>query len=77
MSQDVIKGEVLPDGRIKSVTDPISGENHQAAEAFFKMLASLSGGEEHRQSRGGAEQHHHHHHDAGVTHTHDGSTHSH
>ena len=67
--RDVIKGQILADGRIKSVTDPISGENHQSAEAFFKMLAGLLGGETTRRARGDAEHTHTHHHGE-HTHTH-------
>jgi hypothetical protein len=66
---DIIKGKILADGRVKSTTGQVGNENHQSAEAFFKMLARLTGGKEVRESSG-AHSHahhghdHHHHHDA-------------
>lgn len=35
--------EILPDGRIKSITDPISPANHSSANNFFKLLEQLTG----------------------------------
>jgi hypothetical protein len=64
---DVIKGKVLPDGRIKSTTGEVGQENHQNAEAFFALIAKLTGGETSREARGTHEhvhqshEHHHHH----------------
>jgi hypothetical protein len=68
---DNIKIEILADGTIKSTTDAVSPENHTNAEAFMKLLASLTGGESHRQARGDVPVHQHHH-GAGVTHSHGG-----
>jgi len=68
---DKVKFEILEDGTIKSTTDPISPEEHQSAEAFFKYLASLTGGTETRVARGDAGVAHHHHH-GGHEHTHGG-----
>lgn len=73
---DRIKIEVLADGTIKSTTDAVSPENHQSAEAFLKMLASLTGGKSSRAMRGDAPTHSHTH-VAGQEHSHGGSTHSH
>jgi len=67
---DVMKGRVLADGTIKTWTDEVSPENHQAAEEFFRLLAATTGGEEVRERRGDAD-HHHHHHYHGHVHTHD------
>lgn len=36
--------EILPDGTIKSTTDPISGANHANAEGFLREMARLAGG---------------------------------
>lgn len=60
MNFDTIKGEILADGTIKTVTDPISGANHQNAEQFLKGIADLAGGKTTRQKRT----------DKGHTHTH-------
>lgn len=66
---DVINGNVLGDGTIKTVTDEVSPENHQNAEAFMKYLAQLTGGPVHIESRG-THGHVHHHTDTGITHSH-------
>jgi hypothetical protein len=68
---DRMKIQILDDGTIKSTTDEVSPENHSNAEAFLKLIASLTGGESHRVARGDAAVHHHHHH-GGVTHSHGG-----
>ncbi len=73
---DRIRIEVLKDGTIKSTTDAVSPENHQGAEAFLKMLASLTGGESKRAMRGDAPTHSHTH-AAGQEHSHGDSSHSH
>lgn len=73
---DNVRIEILADGTIKSTTDAVSPENHANAEAFLKMLASLTGGESRRQARGDAPTHSHHH-SAGQEHSHGGHTHSH
>ena len=59
---DVFDIEILADGTIKSRCGEVSPENHQSAEAFFKMLAALTGGESHRDRRGDLPTHHHHRH---------------
>lgn len=66
---DVITGSVLADGTIKTVTDPISPENHNNAEAFMKYMAQLTGGEVHIEARG-THGYVHTHHDTGITHSH-------
>lgn len=58
---DVIKIEILPDGTIKSTTDPISGPNHQSAETFMRTLTTLTAGEATRQKRGHSHAHTHQH----------------
>lgn len=68
---DVIKGNVLGDGTIKTVTDTVSPENHQNAEAFMKYLAQLTGGEVHTEARG-THSHTQHSHGTGVMHSHGG-----
>ena len=45
MKTDVMNIEILPDGRIKTTTDPISGANHSNAEEFLKFIARMAGGE--------------------------------
>lgn len=69
---DIMRVEILPDGTIKTTTDPISGANHQTAENFLKTVTTLTGGDVTRQKRGNT--HHHHH---GHTHTHDHADHNH
>ena len=66
MTMDVIKGEILKDGTIKFVTDPISGPNHQNAERFLKEVADLAGGTTTRTKRTDKGHHHHHHHHEGA-----------
>lgn len=66
---DRLRISVLADGTVKSTSDAVSPENHQAAEAFLKMLAALTGGESHREARGDAATHSHHVHGE-HTHTH-------
>ena len=56
---DTIKGEILDDGTIKSTTDAISAANHSSAEAFFRHLAQLTGGEHKKSRRGMAHSHQH------------------
>jgi hypothetical protein len=67
---DRIQIEVLKDGTAKSTTDAVSGENHQSAEAFLKMVASLLGGSTVRRARGDAPQHAHAHAHGEHTHSH-------
>lgn len=58
---DIIKIEILPDGTIKSTTDPISGPNHQSAENFMRTLTALTAGEATRTARGHGHAHVHEH----------------
>lgn len=41
---DKIIIEILPDGILKTTTDPISAANHQSADAFIKAMERLAGG---------------------------------
>ena len=52
---------ILPDGTIKTETDPISPQNHSSAEAFMKDVQTLTGGAASRQRRGHKHSHGHHH----------------
>lgn len=53
--------EILPDGTIKTTTDPISPANHQSAEAFLSQVTTLAGGAVSRQRRGHSHAHTHAH----------------
>ena len=72
MKQDVIEVEVLHDGTIKIITNPISQANHTNAEGLVTALTRAAGGETSRQKRGATHSHGHHHHhshaDAGHSH---------
>jgi len=35
---DTFTVEILPDGTVKTTTDPISAANHQSAEAFLACV---------------------------------------
>ena len=62
-------GKILKDGKIKTTTGAVDPENHQNAEAFFAMIAKLTGGESTREVRGDhqhAHVHHDHHHHHGA-----------
>jgi hypothetical protein len=48
---DAMKFEVLSDGTIKLTSDEISMPNHANAEAFFRLIAQLSGGEVEQEKR--------------------------
>jgi hypothetical protein len=48
---DMMKIEILADGTIKFITDPISGPNHVNAEAFLRDAARLAGGDTTREAR--------------------------
>jgi hypothetical protein len=65
MADDKIQIEILEDGTIKVITDPISGPNHVSAEAFLRQMAQLAGGTTTRERRKDV-----HRHDHGHTHTH-------
>ena len=43
--QDHMKFEILEDGTIKVITDPISGPNHVNAEQFLRLIGQMAGGE--------------------------------
>lgn len=58
---DTIRIDILKDGTVKTTTDPISAENHQSAEAFLSLLASLLGGDVTVEHRVDAHTHQHHH----------------
>ena len=72
MNFDEIKIEILPDGTIKSTTNPVSAANHDTAENFLKAMAALAGGETKREPRKDVRAHTHDHH-----HQHGGHSHSH
>ena len=58
---DTMVIEVLPDGTIRTTTDPISPANHQSAEAFLNQVTTLAGGAVSRQRRGAKHAHTHAH----------------
>ena len=49
---DEMRIEILPDGTIRTETNPISPINHQSAEDFMKQIATLTGGPMVRARRG-------------------------
>ena len=61
---------ILRDGTIKTVTDEVSGPNHDNAEAFLRAMAKLAGGTNTREARGEHAHEHHHHHEDGTSHHH-------
>jgi hypothetical protein len=69
MPSDIIRGEILPDGTIKSYTDEISDANHSKAADFFKILTDRTGGPMVATARHG--EHHVHQHDLDVEHEHE------
>ena len=56
--EDVVKAEILKDGTVKLISDPISQPNHSSATNLFKTVASLSGGDVETTKR--KDDHHHH-----------------
>lgn len=76
MQKDTMRIEILEDGTIKTTTDPISGSNHQNAEQFLRMMATLAGGETTRVKRTDVHGHVHHH-DHDHDHEHGPHTHEH
>lgn len=68
---DTLTIEILADGTIKTTTDPISGANHQSAEAFLAGVTQLTGGAMSRQKRGNRHTHAHHHEHATHGHKHE------
>lgn len=49
---DIITGEILDDGTIRTVTDPISPANHSSANGLYKLMSELAGGGVEKQKRG-------------------------
>ncbi len=49
---DVIMGEILPDGTVKITTGNLEGSNHKSADDFVKELALDLGGEVEKEKRG-------------------------
>lgn len=72
MKQDDIQIEILEDGTIKVITDPVSGANHANAEQFLRDMAAKAGGETVRRRKGAGHAHEH-----GHTHVHTGGGHTH
>lgn len=68
MQFDELIIEILPDGTIKTTTNPISAANHSTAEAFLKGIADLAGGETKREKRKDVQHTHTHSHEHGHTH---------
>jgi hypothetical protein len=67
VKDDVINIEILTDGTIKFITDPISGPNHRSAEDFLREVGQLAGGAVSKRRRQGKPQVHTH---EGVRHAH-------
>ena len=65
---DIMKIEVLPDGRVKVITDSVSMANHMSAEKFLKTAKDFLGGIQTREHRKGFS--HIHTHADGTTHSH-------
>ena len=61
MAKDQMEIEILPDGTIKLVSDPISAPNHASAAEFFKLVARLSGGDVKTEKRKDKVHHNHSH----------------
>ena len=61
MRPDEMQIEVLPDGRIKVLTDKIGVANHHNAESFLREMARLAGGATLTQSKRTGHGHTHHH----------------
>jgi len=61
MREDSITVEILEDGTIKVITDPISAANHSNAEQFLQFMARLAGGDTTRSRRKDRAVHTHHH----------------
>ena len=43
--EDKIEIEVLPDGRVKIITDEVSATNHKTADELLAFFKSLMGGD--------------------------------
>jgi hypothetical protein len=63
MKTDNIEVEILADGTLKFITDPVSAANHTSAEEALRFVARLAGGETKRVRR-------HEHGSHSHTHTH-------
>lgn len=63
MNHDTMLIEIMPDGTIKTTTDPISGANHANAAQFLREMARLAGGETVTAKRHDPRHHHGHTHD--------------
>ncbi len=61
MKMDRMEIFVLPDGTLKTVTDPISGPNHSSADQFVRGVIEKAGGEATFEKRGDHEHHDHYH----------------
>ena len=59
---DKMQISILPDGTIKTETDPISAANHSSAEGFLALVGNLAGGPVSRKRKQGATQEHQHEH---------------
>jgi hypothetical protein len=51
MNADTMTIEILPDGTIKTTTDPVSPANHDSAERFIKAMSILAAGKTTRAAR--------------------------
>lgn len=71
MNFDKMKIQILADGTIRVVTDPISPANHMNAEQLLTNIARLAGGETTRERRPDAHTHSHHHHTHEEGHKHE------
>ncbi len=68
--QDVIEVEILEDGTVKIVTDPISPANHTSADKLLSALQAALGGAATREKRKDATARHAHAHATGQAHGH-------
>lgn len=68
MTQDSIKIQILADGTLKIITDPVSPANHKNADELLDFITKLAGGTVQRERRPDAKGHTHQH--GGVWHTH-------
>ena len=67
-NENEIQIEILPDGRVKIITDDVSGPNHRAADELMKFLGTLLGGDVVVEKRPHAHAHQHAH--TGASHKH-------
>lgn len=66
---DEIEFEILPDGRARATTDPISMANHVTAENVLNYIARLTGVPTEKKQRQDVKkgEHHHHSHQKGKS----------